>query len=196
MGRAAGTAKKQQLRIIGGNWRSRRLDFPDAPGLRPTADRVRETLFNWLQAEVVAADCLDLFAGSGACGLEALSRGARSVTFVEKSPSVAATLRNNLRLLAADNAELVVQDALQALEQLSVEPAGRAFDIVFLDPPYDSGLLFPACRALQEDGLLKSGGRIFLESDKALSDSDLPDNWELLKSRRAGRVHYALCQNH
>lgn len=195
MGRAAGTARKQQLRIIGGSWRSRRLEFPDAPGLRPTADRVRETLFNWLQDEVVAADCLDLFAGSGACGLEALSRGARSVTFVEKSASVAAVLRNNLRLLAADNAELLVQDALQALEQLADGPR-RAFDIVFLDPPYDSDLLFPACRALREHDLLKAGARIFLESDKALSESELPGDWELLKSRRAGRVHYALCQNH
>ena len=130
--------KNNLLRIIGGEWRSRKLKFADVPGLRPTPDRVRETLFNWLQWHVPGARCLDLFAGSGALGLEALSRGARDVVMVEKHPAAAQALRDNLTLLGARNARLVHDDALRYLGRVTV-----AFDLIFLDPPFRQMLLEP-----------------------------------------------------
>lgn len=177
-----------QLRIIGGEWRSRRLGFPDAPGLRPTPDRVRETLFNWLAAQVPGARVLDPFAGSGALLLEALSRGAARGLALELNPAAAAALRGNLELLRASNAEVRQADALQHLQGASAEP----FDLVFLDPPFHKDLLAPACQLLETRGWLAPDAWIYTESESAPSSLGLPGNWRLHREKHAGQVHYAL----
>lgn len=175
-----------QLRIVGGRWRGRRLTFPDLPGLRPTPDRVRETVFNWLQAYVDGARCLDLFAGSGAMGLEALSRGAAGVTLVDQASPAVAQLRQNLGLLGAQGAELVQADALGFL---SGPP--QAFDIVFLDPPFRQDLLAPCLQRLDQ-GWLAPGARIYMECEAEAGEPPLPAGWQLLKHKRAGQVGYYL----
>ncbi|MCQ4348654.1 16S rRNA (guanine(966)-N(2))-methyltransferase RsmD [Pseudomonas stutzeri] len=185
---AAGRQAGGQLRIIGGEWRSRRLGFPDAPGLRPTPDRVRETLFNWLAAQVPGARVLDPFAGSGALLLEALSRGAGRGLALELNPAAAAALRDNLELLRASNAEVRQADALQHLQGASAEP----FDLVFLDPPFHKDLLAPACQLLETRGWLTPDAWIYTESESAPSGLGLPDNWQLHREKHAGQVYYAL----
>lgn len=175
-----------QLRIIGGQWRSRRLRFPDVVGLRPSSDRVRETLFNWLQPMIEGSRCLDLFAGSGALGLEALSRGATEVEFVDKHPKVIDALRKNLNLLEAKGGRVVQADSLAYLRGTP-----RPFDIVFLDPPFRQGLLTP-CLELLAHGWLASGARIYLETELELGKPELPEGWELLRSKKAGQVAYYL----
>jgi len=190
----AGKGGQGSLRIIGGQWRRRRLMFPDEPGLRPTADRVRETLFNWLQPEVAGARCLDLFAGSGACGLEALSRGACSVVFVERNRRVVVALRQNLDLLAAEGASVINTDVMQWLESAQSEAGAAVFDLVFLDPPYDADLLPEACRKLDNSGMLAAGAKIYLENRSAITDGMLPEAWRIIRQSRAGAVYYYLCQ--
>lgn len=152
--------KNNLLRIIGGEWRSRQLRFADAPGLRPTPDRVRETLFNWLQRQIPGARCLDLFAGSGALGFEALSRGAREVVLVEKHPAAAKALRDNIALLGAQNVQLVHDDALRFLQR-----EAEGFDVIFLDPPFRKNLLEPVLDSLLAKSLLKPEGMIYLEQE-------------------------------
>lgn len=158
--------KNNQLRIIGGEWRSRRLSFPNVPGLRPTPDRMRETLFNWLQGHIAGSRCLDLFAGSGALGLEALSRGAAEVVFVEKHPAAVKTLRHNLELLGATQAQLVHNDALRY-----VNTASEPFDFIFLDPPFHQQLIAPVLTALLTKNLLKPTGMLYLEQEIAAADN-------------------------
>lgn len=179
-----------QLRIIGGEWRSRRLSFPDAPGLRPTPDRVRETLFNWLAPHVEGARVLDPFAGSGALLLEALSRGAARGLALELSPAAASALRGNLELLRASGAEVRQADALQHLQNAPAEP----FDLVFLDPPFHKDLLAPACALLESRGWLAAGAWIYTESESAPSSLGLPGTWQLHREKHTGQVHYALWQ--
>ena len=176
------------MRIIGGDWRSRRLEFPASDGLRPTPDRVRETLFNWLQPWLPGAACLDLFAGSGVLGFEALSRGAGHAVLVEKDTHAAAALRTNIALLQAHNAELVQSDALAFLQR-----AARPFDIVFLDPPYHSDLLAGCCAQLDAGGWIRPGGLIYMEAH-GVQDPPLPPGWSLLRSKRAGQVGYHLAR--
>jgi 16S rRNA (guanine966-N2)-methyltransferase len=176
-------AGRNQLRIIGGSWRSRRLDFPDVEGLRPTPDRVRETLFNWLMPVIHGARCLDLFAGSGALGLEALSRGASSVVLLDRDPRVIATLRKHLQTLQAHGAELHQQSALDYLQG---EPC--PFDVVFLDPPFRQGLLQPALELLNARGWLAPGARIYIEQESEQPMVALPEGWELLRELKAGQV--------
>ncbi len=176
-----------RLRIIGGTWRSRRLSFPDVPGLRPTTDRVRETLFNWLQPVVEGARCLDLYAGSGALGLEALSRGAAETVFVERDAKVADALEQNLRLLGSEAGRVVRSDVLNFLRS-----GARPFDIVFLDPPFRQGLLEPSLRRLAEGGWLASEARVYLESEGEAGLPALPAGWEPLRSKLAGQVAYHL----
>lgn len=186
------------LRIIAGVWRGRRLSFPDVPGLRPTPDRVRETVFNWLQTLVIMEDCLDLYAGSGACGFEALSRGACAVTFVDASPQACQHIRDNLQVLQGapgyqGSAQVVHSRAENWLT--AGHHAGR-FGLVFLDPPFADGVLIERCRQLQESGVLKAGAHIYVESGDALpipgETADFPPHWQLLKSKRAGKVFYGL----
>lgn len=185
------------LRIIAGQWRSRILTFPDLAGLRPTSDRIRETLFNWLQATVTGEYCLDLFAGSGACGLEALSRHAGHVTFVEAAARAVTGIRNNLSLLDAGSAQVLHQDALVWLESLKTDArAGSEYQygIVFIDPPFAARLHTRACALLEASGVMKERALIYLESDQPLATLDLPKNWQMLKNKRAGAVHFGLYQ--
>ncbi|MCP5347608.1 MAG: 16S rRNA (guanine(966)-N(2))-methyltransferase RsmD [Gammaproteobacteria bacterium] len=179
------------LRIIGGRWRSRKLTFPAVDQLRPTANRIRETLFNWLQNGVTGSRCLDLYAGSGACGLEALSRGAGQVTFLEKNPLAAGAIRNNLAVLGESNMPVISADVLS---WLAAPGTDCQFDIVFIDPPYKANLEVASCQALESSGLLRDGSLIYLESDKELPESLFPANWRLLRSKRAGAVHYVLLE--
>ncbi len=185
-----GKSKTNQVRIIGGIHRGRKLPVPDQPGLRPTGDRVRETLFNWLQPLLPGAACLDLFAGSGALGLEAASRGAGRVLMLEQSPAVVRQLRENVDLLGLEKVQVEQADALLRL-QAEVEP----FDIVFLDPPFSEGLLPRACGLLQSNGWLKPDARIYIETDAARGLPELPAQWRLLKEKKAGQVVYALVTN-
>ncbi|HRX69630.1 MAG: 16S rRNA (guanine(966)-N(2))-methyltransferase RsmD [Candidatus Competibacteraceae bacterium] len=179
----------QALRIIGGQWRSRRLEFPDLPGLRPTPDRVRETLFNWLAPVLPGARCLDLFAGSGALGIEALSRGAAEVVFVERQPLAVRALRNNLDRLSASNARVDPLDALTWLR-----PSGTPFDIVWLDPPFGEGLLEPACALLEQGGWLAAIAWIYLETQADQPRPLLPAHWTFHREKTAGMVTYRLAR--
>jgi 16S rRNA (guanine966-N2)-methyltransferase len=178
-----------QVRIIGGLHRGRKLPFAELPGLRPTGDRIRETLFNWLQPVIAGARCLDLFAGSGALGMEAASRGAGEVVMVDSAGAIIHQLEKNKALLGLDQLSIVRADALQFLEQ-----SPDAFDLVFLDPPFSGNLLQPLCQRL-DMGWLSDGARIYLEDDVSRPFPSLPDGWDLLKEKRAGRVRYGLAQS-
>jgi 16S rRNA (guanine966-N2)-methyltransferase len=180
--------KRSTVRIIGGQWRSRRLEFPERDGLRPTPDRVRETVFNWLAPRLAGARCLDLFAGSGAFGFEALSRGAARAVLVERDAKALTALHDNRQRLQAETAEIVAGDALEFLNR-PVEP----FDIVFLDPPYTSGLLAPCLARLAERGWVRPGGFIYLEASEGQPPA-LPAGWTLMRSKTAGQVGYHLAQ--
>lgn len=177
----------QVLRVIGGQWRSRRLEFPDLPGLRPTPDRVRETLFNWLAPVLPGACCLDLFAGSGALGIEALSRGVANVVFVERHSSAVRTLRDNLDRLHVRNARI---DQAEALTWLC--SPGTPFDIVWLDPPFGEGLLAPACARLEQGGWLAATAWIYLEAEAGQPPPLLPPHWTFYREKIAGMVAYRL----
>lgn len=175
------------LRIIGGVWRGRRLDFAQIPGLRPTPDRVRETLFNWLQPFTQGSVCLDLFAGSGALGFEAASRGAGQVVMVETDSRVARQLQSHTTLLQAAQISVVQADALDWLQA-----SDRTFDIVFLDPPFGQGFLGKVLRLLHQGGAVTAGTRIYLETESDLPVPKLPEGWEYLRSKRAGQVRFYL----
>jgi 16S rRNA (guanine966-N2)-methyltransferase len=178
-----------QVRIVGGRHRGRKLRFVPSPGLRPTADRVRETLFNWLQASVSGARCLDLFAGSGALGFEALSRGADHVVLVEQARKVAERLQENLATLGdTDRAEVVLSDAQRFLRRDDVP----AFDLVFLDPPFAEGLLAEIVESLERGGWLRSHACIYLEQDAAQPWLESPTRWHLHREGRAGQAAFRL----
>ena len=175
-------ASRNRVRIIGGRWRSRVIRFPPAAQLRPTPDRVRETLFNWLGQRLDGLACLDLFAGSGALGFEALSRGAERVVMVENDRGIAAALRESAKLLEAEGTDIVVADAMAYLERTA-----ERFDVVFLDPPYASDLAAKAMARLAPH--LNAGARVYAESAEALK---LPAPWKALREDRAGAVRYGL----
>jgi 16S rRNA (guanine966-N2)-methyltransferase len=179
-----------QLRIIGGEWRSRKLAFPEAPGLRPTPDRVRETLFNWLSPQVVGAKVLDPFAGSGALYLEALSRGASMALALDSSAEAIASLRHNLDLLKCTVGQLLQSDASRYLETQTPTP----FDLVFLDPPFHQNLLPGICAQLETRGWLAASAWVYTESETPPSSLQLPSNWRLHREKKAGQVYYALWQ--
>jgi 16S rRNA (guanine966-N2)-methyltransferase len=177
-----------QLRIIGGAWRGRKLAFIPAEGLRPTADRVRETLFNWLAPELRGARCLDLFCGSGALGLEALSRGAAHCDFIDTNSTNLRQVAGHLQVLgAADRGHCHPGPAERYLAG-----AAQAWDIAFIDPPFHQGLAGPACAQLQERALLAPGARIYLESAVAEAEPALPASWLLHRDKTAGGVRYRL----
>lgn len=179
---------RNRFRIIGGEWRGRRLGFSPGTQIRPTPDRVRETLFNWLQTRVIGKRCLDLFAGSGALGLEALSRGAADVTFVERDAASADMIRAHLDLLGA-NARVECADAFDFLRTNA-----DTFDVVFLDPPFDQALLRPALLALADLGTLSPDAHVYVEAaGGALADS-LPPAWTLARESKAGHVAYGLAK--
>jgi 16S rRNA (guanine966-N2)-methyltransferase len=179
-----------QLRIIGGQWRSRQFNFPMAAGLRPTPNRVRETLFNWLAPYIEGAKVLDLFAGSGALFLEALSRGAGSALALDLNPTAISSLRGHLHTLNCDNGQLQQTNALLYLEN----PAAVTFDLVFLDPPFSQNLLLPACTLLEQNGWLAADAWVYTESENPPSGLGIPGNWRLHREQKAGQVYYALWQ--
>jgi 16S rRNA (guanine966-N2)-methyltransferase len=180
-------AQARTLRIIAGQWRGRRLRFARSAEIRPTPDRVRETLFNWLGSRVVGARCLDLFAGSGALGLEALSRGAAQTVFVEKDQAAARDLTALLSEWNASNARVERKDALQFLQG----PVA-SFELVFLDPPFGSGLLEPVAQLLETRSWLCVDSLIYVEAGAHEPLPALPASWTLLKAKRAGEVGYHL----
>lgn len=180
--------RSNQVRIIAGQWRGRKLSFPDADGLRPTPDRVRETLFNWLAPVLPGAQCLDLFAGSGALGFEAASRGAARVVMTERDLRVVGALRESQQRLAAHQVDVIDAEARRYLATSS-----ELFDIVFLDPPFSQpGLLSEAVELLQQGLHLKAGAYIYMETDADLAPDNPPASWVLWKQKQAGAVSYRL----
>ncbi|MCU4418545.1 16S rRNA (guanine(966)-N(2))-methyltransferase RsmD [Acinetobacter bereziniae] len=176
---------KNQLRIIGGEWKRRVLPFADIEGLRPTPDRVRETLFNWLMWDIQNTKVLDLCAGSGALSFEALSRGARYVVMIEPNLKQAKFLKDNIQLLKVENCQLKIQTAQQVLSNLNEQ-----FDLVFLDPPYSLNLWEEL--AQKADPYLSSDALIYVEADRALNQLNLPATWQLQKQTKAGVVQAGL----
>jgi 16S rRNA (guanine966-N2)-methyltransferase len=175
-----------RLRIIAGRWRGMPLTFPDRPELRPTPDRVRETIFNWLQPVIVGARCLDLFAGSGALGFESLSRGAAHVVFVDRDAQIVRHLEGTAHKLATAEARCIASDALRYLAG-----APTPFDIVFLDPPYASDVLSAACAQLSR-GWLQPSALVYLEAPSDAGLPALPAGWSIHRSKAAGQVGYHL----
>ncbi|MHB1672083.1 MAG: 16S rRNA (guanine(966)-N(2))-methyltransferase RsmD [Acidiferrobacter sp.] len=178
--------KGARVRLIAGHWRGRLLAFPPEPGLRPTPDRVRETLFNWLGPRLAGARCLDLFAGSGALGFEALSRGAASSTLVDTNPAVVTALRENRARLGCE-AKVV---ASGALEFLAAQEAA-AFDVIFLDPPFAAGLLVDALTIIRARRILVRTGLVYIES-AAADGFELPPDLQWHRRSRAGNVAFGL----
>jgi 16S rRNA (guanine966-N2)-methyltransferase len=178
------------IRIIAGRWKGRRIAIV-ADGIRPTGDRVRETLFNWLMPHIHDARCLDLFAGTGALGIEALSRGAGSVVFAERNRPAAKAIRDTLKDLAGDEeyarTEIITSDALK----LDLGAKGP-FDIVFLDPPFDGPHLQDLCTLLEESNALAPSAHIYMEMDRRQDLPELPTTWAVSKEQTAGQVRYAL----
>lgn len=176
-----------QIRIIGGLWRGRKLPVPDSAGLRPTTDRVRETLFNWLAPEIQGARCLDCFAGSGALGLEALSRHAASVTLIELERPVAQQLEKNLATLGATAGRVINTNTLQWLAQ-----QGEPHDLVFIDPPFRKGLLEQTLTLLENNGWLTDDALVYVESEVENGLPPVPVSWLLHREKVAGQVAYRL----
>jgi len=180
-----------QLRIIAGNWRGRKLNFTAQDDLRPTPDRVRETLFNWLQSDIAGSHCLDCFAGSGALGFEAASRGAELVSLVDANSRVTSDLLSNKQSLQADSIDVVTQDVIQFLQT----PSEQRYDLVFLDPPFQSDLLQRSAALLERQHWLTNHAKIYIEvNSKSEFAGSLPASWRQLKSSRAGQVAYSLWQ--
>ncbi len=187
---------RNSIRIIGGGWRGRRVNFPDLPELRPTPDRVRETLFNWLQHSIVETRCLDLFAGSGALGLEALSRGAKAVVFVEQAQAAARGLVRELEILGGSAKARVVEMGasrfLRTPRASGGNSYGAPFDVVFVDPPYHREALSEFIPLIDAGDWVRTGGWVYLENERSAGVPRLPSHWELLKSKSAGEVGYHL----
>lgn len=181
-----------EVRIIGGEWRGRKLHFPQTEGLRPTPDRVRETLFNWLQFELPGQRCLDLYAGSGALGLEALSRGAALAVFIERDPQAADCIQGALERLGCTRGRVETADALEWLAR----PArpDHVFDGVFLDPPYGQSLLPATLAALERSGCLAAHAWAYLEDAAERGVPAVPAGWAVVRSKRAGDVGYHLAR--
>ena len=176
------------IRIIAGQWRGRKLPVAEIDGLRPTGDRIRETLFNWLGDDIAGARCLDLFAGSGILGLESLSRGAAQVTALDASRMAVSALVEASQTLAASNMQAMQMDAIQWLKS---KPAGP-FDVVFIDPPFKAGLLDEALALLDAAGCLNAGALIYIERDRDHDLPQLPARWQPYKDKVAGNVSYGL----
>ncbi|AOT09601.1 16S rRNA (guanine(966)-N(2))-methyltransferase RsmD [Pseudoalteromonas luteoviolacea] len=172
------------IRIISGKFKGRKLPVKDVEGLRPTTDRVKETVFNWLMADIRDANVLDCFAGSGSLGLESLSRFANTATFIELDKTAAAQIKQNIQTLALNNAQVV---QTSALDYLINNEQKRTFDIVYLDPPFRKDLLAPCCELLESAEWLHDESLIYVEFEKEAKPV-LPANWQLLKEKKAGQV--------
>ncbi|WP_394146397.1 16S rRNA (guanine(966)-N(2))-methyltransferase RsmD [Vibrio atypicus] len=175
------------VRIISGLWRGRKLPVHDAEGLRPTTDRVKETLFNWIAQDVSRAKCLDLFAGSGGLGFEAASRQAELVTLIELNPAAFKQLETNIASLKADNLKAINTDALSYLKQ-----PGTPHHVVFIDPPFRKGLLAETITLLEENNWLASDAMVYIETEKELNLEGIPAHWHLHREKTAGQVSYRL----
>jgi 16S rRNA (guanine966-N2)-methyltransferase len=183
--------KTGQIRIIGGQFRGRKLPVLNAQGLRPTTDRNKETLFNWLMHHITDAKCLDVFAGSGGLGLEALSRYAKSCDFIELDKAASQQLKTNISSLGnARNAHVYNSNALTTLAQLE----NGQYDVVFVDPPFNQGLLGPTLDALEQYNLVKSGSVVYVEHEANLALVELPANWQIIKEKRTTALRYCLVQ--
>jgi 16S rRNA (guanine966-N2)-methyltransferase len=184
-------AAKGAIRIISGQWRGRKLPVLDAQGLRPTTDRNKETLFNWLMPTIANSKCLDAFAGSGGLGFEALSRYASHVTFIERDKRVGNELQKNLQTLnvAAEKAQLIMGDSVQVLQGL-VEP----FDVIFLDPPFQKDLLNPIIEKIYIASLLKPKGLIYIECEAQGRGYVVPNNWSCIKEKQSSQIISRLYQ--
>lgn len=183
--------KTGQIRIIGGQFRGRKLPVLNAHGLRPTTDRNKETLFNWLMHHITDAKCLDVFAGSGGLGLEALSRYAKSCDFIELDKAASQQLKNNISSIGnARNAHVYNSNALTTLAQLE----NGQYDVVFVDPPFNQGLLGPTLDALEQYNLVKPGSVVYVEHEANLGLVELPANWQIIKEKRTTALRYCLVQ--
>jgi 16S rRNA (guanine966-N2)-methyltransferase len=182
-------AQNRTLRVIGGQWRGRKLQFADHPAIRPTADRVRETLFNWLQLRINNSRILDLYAGSGILSIEALSRGASFAAMVEQDQQISSFLSDTLHSFAQPSSYQVINTNAQDFVQSF---AGAAFDLIFLDPPYHGSELPAALRHIDRSNILQPDGVIFFEAATALADADIPASLTRYREKRAGDVHYGL----
>lgn len=181
--------KKNSLRIIGGKWRSRKIHFADKAIIRPTPDRVRETLFNWLAGEIANANCLDLFAGSGALGFEAISRGANHVTMVEFDATIVIMLNKQKENLSASYVDIISQDALIYLQHVD-----QKFNIVFLDPPFGSDLLQYSVTTLVNRNLIMPSGLLYVESPKNYKQPQCLNAFSHIRDKTAGQIRYSLYQ--
>ncbi len=184
-----GDRVQNQVRIISGSLRGSKLKFANAEGLRPTSDRVRETVFNWLATDIVGARCLDLFTGSGALAVEAYSRGADNVLALEKNSVVASVLKNELERLAVSSIRLEVTDAINWLESRHK----MSFDLVFIDPPFSENLMSDVVLGLENNDLLADDAKVYLEMPLTSELPKLPVNWSIKKDKQAGNVRYILC---
>jgi 16S rRNA (guanine966-N2)-methyltransferase len=188
IGQAGKNSRPGRLRIVAGKWRSRLLPIAQGKGVRPTASRVRETLFNWLSLEIHGSHCLDLFAGTGALAFEALSRGAATATMIEKSAEVADVLRSSASLLDAADARVDCADAMSFLSQ----PGKKQYDIVFLDPPFADDLVEQCCQLLHSNDWLADSASVYIEQDKSRPFPPMPAGWEITKDKIAGHVKFVL----
>ena len=179
----------QKVRVIGGQWRGSLLPVAEADGLRPTANRVRETLFNWLQFDIHGRSCLDLFSGSGALGIEAASRGASKVTLVEKEAMIANSLRQQVSTLAATQTEVIQADALSFIKTCE-----QQYDLIFLDPPFQHFALNEVLDAVLAAGIINSDGMIYLEAERNGLPESLAQPWQWWRQAKAGQVEYGLIQ--
>ena len=197
-GRAQGANSSGQIRIIGGQWRGRKLPVLNAEGLRPTTDRNKETLFNWLMPYINGARCLDVFAGSGGLGLEALSRYAGHCDFIELDNHAASQLKSNLSLLKANevaSANVHQGNALNILKGLNAStPTELPYDVVFVDPPFGKDLVAPALISLAENNLVQSGSVVYLEHESTLTTPTLPTNWQVIKEKHTSALRYMLIE--
>ena len=182
------TRKLHQVRIIGGQWRGRKLSFTPADGLRPTGDRIRETLFNWLAPTIEGARCVDLFTGSGALGLEALSRGAIHCDFVDSSNATLSQVSDHLKTLVAVNRSRCHPVPAQQFLQM----ATQAYDIVFIDPPFMQQLVGPICETLTKKQLLSSDALVYVETGAMEPPAKVPLGWKIHREKVAGGVAYRL----
>ena len=178
------------IRLISGKWRGKKLPVKNIEGLRPTSDRTKETLINWLMHDINDANCLDCFSGSGSLAFEALSRFAKKVTLLEKDKSVVKQLRENLAVLNVDNATLCEGDTINYLKQAATEQ----YNIIFIDPPFNKGLVQPCCDALNSNGYLATDALIYVEREVDLTGLNIPNSWQLLKEKVTGQVVYQLYQ--
>jgi 16S rRNA (guanine966-N2)-methyltransferase len=191
-GLAGNNLRPGRLRIVAGKWRSRLLPIADQKGVRPTASRVRETLFNWLSMDIHGSHCLDLFAGTGALAFEALSRGAATATMIENSAEAVDLLRSSAGLLDAVDARIDRADALSFLAR----PRDKRYDIVFLDPPFADDLVEECCQLLHSNGWLAENAAVYIEQDKSRPLPPLPQGWQVTKDKIAGHVRFVLVRVH